>query len=236
MRVGYPFPIMRLGCSYHPTGVGRYGPQAADGYSLAVVPPPPIREVQVRCSDLCSGRLRLPCNSPHEARQSSSDCSASYRRSFSSCCEQALSSRQSALSFPRDLSECRRGSLQVIQLPHAQLRWMPVRPGTPNKHVSNSSIASLGHCASSYGLSRGLLASDETEIAHQLSWAFKAGHVTDFRGEGDSDNQIDAAQHLQGSNNLAKRQFGTNSSIIFSGRSTHSFEMRTASTISCSAT
>ncbi|MGZ2433784.1 hypothetical protein ACVITL_004708 [Rhizobium pisi] len=125
--------------------------------------------------------------------------------------------------------------MQVIQLPHAQLRWMPVRPGTLNKHVSNSSIASLRYCASSYGLSRGSLANDETEIAHQLSWAFKADHVTDFPREGDSDNQIDAAQHLQGSNNMAKRQFGTNSSITFSNRSTHSFEMRTASTISCSA-
>jgi hypothetical protein len=112
---------------------------------------------------------------------------------------------------------------------------MPVRPGTLNKHVSNSSIASLRYCASSYGLSRGSLANDETEIAHQLSWAFKADHVTDFPREGDSDNQIDAAQHLQGSNNMAKRQFGTNSSITFSSRSTRSFEMRTASTISCSA-
>lgn len=98
--------------------------------------------------------------------------------------------------------------------------------------VSNSSIASLRCCASSYGLSRGSLARDGTEITHQLSGAFKSGRVTDFRGEGDSDNQIDPAQHLQGSNNLVKKQFGTNSSITFSSRSTHSFEMRTALTIS----
>lgn len=82
---------------------------------------------------------------------------------------------------------------------------MPVRPGTLNKHVPNSSIASLRYRASSYGLPRGSLARNETEIAHQLAWAFKAGHVTDFRGKGDGDNQIDPAQRLQRSNNRAER-------------------------------
>lgn len=37
-----------------------------DGYSPAVVPPPPMREVQVRCGGLRSDRLRLSCNGPYE--------------------------------------------------------------------------------------------------------------------------------------------------------------------------
>ncbi len=154
------FPIMRPGLfrSYY----GRRssaGHKAADGCSPAVVPPPPMREVQVRCGDLCPARLRLPCNSPHEASQFTSNCGANHRRSFSPCGQHAISSRQSALSLPRGLPTCRRRfPSQPIKLPYAQLRWIPVGPGTFNKHMPNPSIASLRYRAPSYGLTRGSLA------------------------------------------------------------------------------
>ena len=48
------FPIMRPGLFLSYCGRrSSAGHKAADGYSPAVVPPPPMREVQVRCGDLC---------------------------------------------------------------------------------------------------------------------------------------------------------------------------------------
>lgn len=102
-----PFPIMRPGLFLSYSGRrSEAGHKADDKYSPAVVPPPPMREVQVRCSDLCPDRLRLPCNGPHEASQFSGNCGANHRCPFSPRDQQAISSRQPALSFPRDLSDC----------------------------------------------------------------------------------------------------------------------------------
>ena len=85
---------------------------------------------------------------------------------------------------------------------------MPIRPRALNKHVSNSTVTGLSCCASSHGVTRGSLARNKTEIAHQLAWAFKSCHVTDFRGKGDGDNQIDASQRLQRSDDRGERPVG----------------------------
>lgn len=79
------FPIMRPGLFLSYCGRrSEAGHKADDGYTPAVVPPPPMREVQVRCGDLRSDRLRLPCNGPHEATQLAGDGGTNHRRSLSS--------------------------------------------------------------------------------------------------------------------------------------------------------
>ncbi len=95
------FPIMRPGLFLSYCGSrSEAGHKADDGYSPAVVPPPPMREVQVRCGDLRSDRLRLPCNGPHEATQLAGNGGTNHRRSLSSSGQRSIPRSQPALSLP----------------------------------------------------------------------------------------------------------------------------------------
>lgn len=109
------FPIVRPGLFLSYCGRRSFAShKAVDGCSPAVVPPPPMREVQVRCGDLRFDRLRLPCNSPHESGQLSGNGGANHCRPLSSCGQHTIASRQPALRLPRDLSYFRWRFLQAV--------------------------------------------------------------------------------------------------------------------------
>ncbi len=108
------FPIVRPGLFLSYCGRRSFtGHKAADGCSPAVVPPPPMREVQVRRGDLRFDRLRLSCNSPHEPSQLSGNGGANHCRTLFSGGQRTISSGQPALSLPRDLAHFRWRLLQA---------------------------------------------------------------------------------------------------------------------------
>ena len=109
------FPIVRPGLFRSYCGRrSNAGHKASDGCSPAVVPPPPMREVQVRCGDLRSDRLRLPCNGPHESTQLAGNGGTNHRRSLSSSGQRSITSRQPALSLPCYLPHLRRRLFHTV--------------------------------------------------------------------------------------------------------------------------
>lgn len=167
------------------------GHKASNGCSPAVVPPPPMREVQVRCGHLWSDRLRLPRNSPHEAGQLPGNRGANHRRPLSPSGELSISRCQPTLSFhaiSRTFAALPPGGIASSRRPSADGgRSRRSRPACAEPRPLPALVIAPRLNVSPVDRSPGT----RPRIAHQLARAFKSAHVADLRSEGDGDDQID---------------------------------------------
>jgi hypothetical protein len=90
-----------------------------------------------------AGWLHLPGDSPHKACKFASYCRANNLGFLTLGDKRPISRRKSALRFPGDLADLRRGLLEAIQLGFSNSRRVTVRPGAFDKHMVNPTIACL---------------------------------------------------------------------------------------------
>lgn len=133
---------------------------------IEIVIPLPWSRPRVYAGDaIPSGWLHLSGDSPHEACKFASYCRANDRSFLTLGDKRPISRRQSALRFPSDLADLRRGLLEAIQFGFSDTRRVTVRPGAFDKHMANPTVACLCDPAAANRVAGGSLPRHKTKIA-----------------------------------------------------------------------
>src|SRR4051812_33947077 len=155
-----------------------------------------------------SGDPRLPGDRPHEADEFASDRRADHRRLLAAPDQRPVTSREAGLGLPGDLAHTWRRGFHPVELLCSDLRRVTVGPGALHQHVPHAPIAGLGDPAAPDRVTGGTLARYEAEISHELTRTLEAADVADLGREGDSDDEVDAAQGLQRPHDRTERPGG----------------------------